>query len=247
MAQLVKTVNNLAIASVKTVENLAIASVKTIDGLDNTSGGGGASAFVFSQSASNSDNAAVATVTFGSSIPAGCLIYVFIKWEGTGNPTGVTENGGGSFTAGTEPTPQEGGDLSCQGFWLLSATGGGTVINIAYTGTCTFTRAIAIRWTYGGTATKVASGQASAASGNPVSQSVSNSGSFRLNVTGIGNYTGQAYTNLLIGGVAGDAEPDAQVSDTWAWYNTEALSAETANCTLGSGAWVMDLECFAAN
>lgn len=41
MAQLVKTVNNLAIASVKTVENLAIASVKTIDGLDNTSGGGG--------------------------------------------------------------------------------------------------------------------------------------------------------------------------------------------------------------
>lgn len=39
MAQLVKTVNQLAIASCKTVNGLAIASVKTINGLDNTSGG----------------------------------------------------------------------------------------------------------------------------------------------------------------------------------------------------------------
>jgi hypothetical protein len=36
MAQLVKTVNGLAIASVKTLNGLAIASVKTINGLDNT-------------------------------------------------------------------------------------------------------------------------------------------------------------------------------------------------------------------
>lgn len=36
MAQLVKTVNSLAIASCKTVNGLAIASVKTINGLDNT-------------------------------------------------------------------------------------------------------------------------------------------------------------------------------------------------------------------
>lgn len=41
MAQLVKTVAGLAIASVKTVNGLAIASVKTVNGLDNTSGGGG--------------------------------------------------------------------------------------------------------------------------------------------------------------------------------------------------------------
>ncbi len=40
MAQLVKTVNSLAIASVKTVDSLAIASVKTIMSVDNTSGGG---------------------------------------------------------------------------------------------------------------------------------------------------------------------------------------------------------------
>lgn len=39
MAQLVKTVAGLAIASVKTVDQLAIASIKTIDGLDNTAGG----------------------------------------------------------------------------------------------------------------------------------------------------------------------------------------------------------------
>lgn len=40
MAQLVKTLNGLAIASVKLVSGLAIASAKTINGLDNTSGGG---------------------------------------------------------------------------------------------------------------------------------------------------------------------------------------------------------------
>lgn len=40
MAQLVKTVGGLAIASVKTVMGLAVAAAKTINGLDNTSGGG---------------------------------------------------------------------------------------------------------------------------------------------------------------------------------------------------------------
>lgn len=40
MAQLVKTMAGLAIASVKTVNGLAIASAKTVAGLDNTSGGG---------------------------------------------------------------------------------------------------------------------------------------------------------------------------------------------------------------
>lgn len=40
MAQLVKTIKGLAIASCKTVNGLAIASAKTINGLDNTGGGG---------------------------------------------------------------------------------------------------------------------------------------------------------------------------------------------------------------
>jgi len=43
MAQLVKTVKSLAIASVKTADDLAIASVSTIKGLDNTAAGGGTS------------------------------------------------------------------------------------------------------------------------------------------------------------------------------------------------------------
>lgn len=41
MAQNVKTVQGVAIASVKTVQGTAIASVKTILGVDNTAGGGG--------------------------------------------------------------------------------------------------------------------------------------------------------------------------------------------------------------
>lgn len=46
MAQLVKTVSGLAIASVKTFQGLAIASAKTIMGVDNTGGGGGGIAVV---------------------------------------------------------------------------------------------------------------------------------------------------------------------------------------------------------
>lgn len=211
-------------------------------------GGGGASAFVFSLTASGTSAGALANFSFGSAIPAGCLIFFYMKWEGTGNPTGVTENGGGAFTMGTEPTPQEGGDLSCISAWLLAATGGGTQINIAYTGTCTFTRAIAMRFTYGGTATHVAAGQNSGVGTAVASTAMTNSGSFRLNCAGIGNYTGNAFDTLTIGGVAGDAEPDAQVSDTWAFYNTENLSAETANANYPTNAaWVMSANCFAAN
>lgn len=43
MAQLVKTVQGLAIASVKTFQGLSIASAKTVMGVDNTAGGGGTS------------------------------------------------------------------------------------------------------------------------------------------------------------------------------------------------------------
>lgn len=46
MAQLVKTISGLAVASCKTVSGLAIASCKTIMGVDNTSGGGGSFAEV---------------------------------------------------------------------------------------------------------------------------------------------------------------------------------------------------------
>lgn len=42
MAQNVKTLQGVAIASVKTVQGVAIANVKTIQGVDNTGGGGGA-------------------------------------------------------------------------------------------------------------------------------------------------------------------------------------------------------------
>lgn len=251
MAQLVKTVQGLAIASVKTAQGLAIASAKTIMGVDNTAGGG-ASAFVFSQTASGSDAGALASVNFGTAIPAGCLIYCYIKFEGTGSVSGITENGGGTFTLGTEPAPQEGGDLNCVAGWLLSATGGGTQIDIAYSGTCTFTRVICSRFTYGGTASKTADGQNSGINNGVgqgvVSTLVTNSGTFRLNIAGIGNYTGNAFDNPLIGGVTATFTPASQESDSWMFYNTEDLLVETASANYATSApWVMSMNSFAAN
>jgi hypothetical protein len=48
MAELVKTLNGLAWASVKTRDGLAVASIKNINGVDTTGGGGGGIAFVLS-------------------------------------------------------------------------------------------------------------------------------------------------------------------------------------------------------
>lgn len=71
MAQLVKTVQGVAIASVKTVQGLTIASVKTIMGVDNTSGGGTPALIASGQQASpDTVNAAVTINATGANFVA---------------------------------------------------------------------------------------------------------------------------------------------------------------------------------
>lgn len=214
-----------------------------------TAAGGGASAFTFIQDTSATNNGgSISSLTFSSPLTANSLIWVFEKWEGSGNPTGITESGGGTFTVGTEPTPQEGGDLNCNSFWLLAANGGGTVLNVSNTGTLSFSRSVAVEFSYGGTCTHVVSGHASASSGNPASQSVTNSGTHRLNLVGVGNYTGNAFDSPTIGGVSATTKPGTQLSDSWTFYNNEELSSETGNINYGTFAsWVLSMNCFAAN
>lgn len=259
MAQLVKVVDGLAIASVKVVNDLAIASVKTIDGLDNTSGGG-ASAFTLVQTNNNSnDGAGVASVTMGSNVTAGNLIAVFVKWETpTANLTGITENGG----AMTLLTPQTQSDV--EGVWAykLSATGGGTSISLSWSGSPTFTRAIVVEFDYGGTATFVTSVNGGAES-NPGSGTIetadaTNSGTHRLNVAGAALYSGVAPTNQAIGGTTGFGGTPGTgtngiitTSDTHAWWGIGNLAGganDDAQCEYGTTTmWAMQMACFAAN
>lgn len=259
MAQNIKTIQGVALASIKTIQGIAIASIKTIQGVDNTSGGG-ASAFTLVQTNSNSsDGSGVTTVTMGSNVTAGNLIAVFVKWETpTGNLTGITENGG----ALTLLTPQTQSDV--EGVWgyKLSATGGGTSISLSWSGSPTFTRAIVVEFDYGGTATlstNVSGGsETNPSSGTIETADATNSGTHRLNVAGAALYSGVSPANQAIGGVTGFGGTPGTgtngiitLSDTHVWWGIGNLAGganDDAQVDYGVNAmWALQMACFAAN
>jgi hypothetical protein len=217
----------------------------------HASGGGAASAFTFiNEDTGTNDAGSVTSVTMSSSVTAGNLVVVWVKWEGTGNPTAVTENGG-ALTALTK-RDQASNDLHSQCFYRLSATGGGTSISLTWTGSPTFCKVIAEEFDYGGTATQVAEGPNGAdsnpGSGTVNSGTVTNSGTFRLNIALWGAYNSTGITNRLIGGSAATDAPVAQFGNTWTWYNTVNLSTQSAACDWPiDNKWTFNLVSFAAN
>lgn len=92
MAQNVKAVCSLAIASVKAIDSLAIASVKTVVGVDNTSGGGGTPALVQSISAADFGSDPTATL---NGIAGGNLMVAVGFSSASGQTLDVS---GGSLT-----------------------------------------------------------------------------------------------------------------------------------------------------
>lgn len=115
MAQLVKTVQGLSIASVKTVQGLAIASAKTIMGLDNTSSGGGIS-LVSSVSATGSINGS----TTGSIDTTGANLIVVSIYYYTGSSLTVTDSKSNTWTALTS----RGSTILAKQYYCAGATVG---------------------------------------------------------------------------------------------------------------------------
>lgn len=97
MAQLVKTVQGLAIASVKTTQGLAIASAKTILGVDNTGGGGGTPTFVQDDGSSFDPWGTARSTTFGSSTVSGNMIIVAYGGSNASSLV-ASDNKGNSYT-----------------------------------------------------------------------------------------------------------------------------------------------------
>lgn len=91
MAQLIKTVGGLAIASVKTINGLAIASVKTIGDVDNTSAGGSDPEFGaisdYYESGTNTITSAQVTL---ANVAIGDLVLAFVQRAFSATLTGVT-------------------------------------------------------------------------------------------------------------------------------------------------------------
>jgi hypothetical protein len=102
MAQLVKTVQGLAIASVKTVQGTAIASVKTVQGVDNTASGGGPFVFIVSGSAGSSNSDSV-TTSSADTTGAECIAISVSSYQPNAQPT-VSDSKSNTWTAATEYT-----------------------------------------------------------------------------------------------------------------------------------------------
>lgn len=259
MAQLVKTVQGLAIASVKTFQGLAIASAKTIQGVDNTAGGGAAAYTLVQVKTGSDDGGGVASVTMDAPITAGNAVFVFGKWEvPTGSLTAFAENGGG----GTLLTPRTQADV--EGVWgyKLNATGGGSTVSFTWSGAPLFSRVIVLEFDYGGTPSFVTSADGGADS-NPGGATIetadaTNSGTHRLNLAGAALYSSTVPTSPRIGNTAGFGGTPGTgtagiitISDTHAWWGITNLAGGTdddADCQYGINTmWAMQLACFAAN
>lgn len=103
MAQLIKTINGLPIASVKTINGLPIALVKSVNGLDNTSAGGSYPGFTYDvlqdfesplsgdwsksdgdDSIDEQDAAAKWRGTYGASVVSGIATERYVLWDKAG-------------------------------------------------------------------------------------------------------------------------------------------------------------------
>lgn len=169
MAQLVKTIQGLAIASVKTTQGLAIASAKTIIGVDNTGGGGGGALLVSVKAGSSNGD----SVTSSGIDTTGATLLVAVMGYGTGATPSFTDSKGNTWTAWTN---QAGGVTSAKTYRCFpttvgaghtftgTATGGApSIIVAAFSG---FTSAGTEQGTNGGSSTTFAAGSVTPAGDN---------------------------------------------------------------------------------
>lgn len=239
MAQLVKTVSGLAIASCKTVNGLAIASAKTVMGVDNTSGGGGGNAFTLVGTPATQES----TNTITSGAPTeGNLHLIYAACEGISTAfTGCTR-GADTYTAGNLSTHAN-DELSGRFFWFLAASADATTVTtLTFTGTPSFQKIFS--WIFSATGTHALDTQAAATTGTGTSvatNTFTSSVDTGLAVAGIGLFGSRDRTVEKIGANNATTILDALgAGSSWDYlFSGGALSGVTANCTLASSIeWV---------
>jgi len=122
MAQLVKTIGGLAIASVKTLGGLAIASVKTVAGLDNTSGGGGGT-WSHIDAKGGGGNSATLSAAALTAASAGDTIMGWVCWEDPAITLTSVTDGTNTYTLLHNPTTGDGSARAAM-FYCLSVSAG---------------------------------------------------------------------------------------------------------------------------
>lgn len=244
MAQLVKTMAGLAIASCKTVNGLAIASVKTVAGLDNTASGGGAFTFVSRTLANSSAEASAEATTISKTvtgISAGSLVVVWVKGENTTVATLSVSDGTSSLTGGTK-TEHANGELRGQFFYITSSVASGSVTYTAtYTGGSgnSFRSMIVMEFTYTGTCafdTQATNQSASSTAVTSTSMTTS-ADTNHVVIGGYGEFSNATLSSALVAGAAADGLFQLSATNfTGMWRKTFTSGTVTgaATATLSS-------------
>lgn len=237
MAQLVKTDQGLAIASVKTAQGLAIASVKTVDGVDNTSGGGPAiTSISVLATATNDVGLELAPIT--ATVTAG---RAYVMWVGseTNGPLSITMTGAntGTMTAMTDAV--NGTSTFGRFFHTLAMPNSGSTIftGAAISGTAQYARLYLMEIPYtGGTAAAdvdVATGVGTGTTAT--SGSFNTASAVEAVFAGVKCGNSRTFGTYLIAGSA--ATNGTAFGDSTIWWRslTSTVSTQTASTVITGG------------
>lgn len=252
MAQLIKTMGGLAIASVKVINALAIASVKTVDEVDNTaSGGGNTYAFVQAVSTLNGDAASLTIASPSITVTAGNLLVIWVKNE-TAQTLSSVSDGTTTFSLGTEKTHTN-NDLHGRFAYLLSGNAGAKTITATFTSSAaTFRRIIVCEFSHTAAAVFDTQNTGSGTSTAPIviaSGSITTNAGAGLALGGYSEYSNDVMNTPRVATNAATGKPNSTSSGLpWMWYYiTSGAVTGTADCNMstgGSSDWVVNAIAF---
>lgn len=169
MAQNIKTVQGITLASTKTIQGIAIANIKTIQGIDNTGGGGGANfSDNFSGTLSNwTQEAGTWDINTGQlrltdgSFANGAIIFTADTCDTTQGYMRATRGDDGSFPRFIFRYSNDGGahyaieiaNAECGWYYYPTVGGSPTQIGTDFSTTTGIGTVVAITWTGTGTGT----------------------------------------------------------------------------------------------
>lgn len=190
------------------------------------------------------------TVNYTATV--GRLVVVFVKWEGTGGVTSITNNAGTpeTLTLLTQ-TDHNNNDLHTRIGWLVTAQSGATSFTATHTGSPTFERMRVLEFSKaGGTVSVDASVLPTAPTTTgtsftvgPISTSADNS----LVICTYSEYTSGLPTSPQIGGSAATMFPaDTSHGSSQMWYRilTSTIDGASGTATVPNAAWIGQLVAF---
>lgn len=203
----------------------------------------------FSSFNKNTDSANDTTMTVTlTSVPAGALLVVGVKYEGATTTSSVTNNLGDTFVAKTEKRHANDA-FAVRMFYCLASAGSGSTVTFTLTlgANRDFKAMHAMAFTYSGTAAfeaEPSGGGGSGTSNAPASGNITTTGTDIISVAMYGSF-GAVTNGWQINGVNADAHQEDSLDDS-SWYRlvTSGYTGQASGSTLSSAEWILNLASF---